>query len=282
MYPYPIIFGMGLYEIMLTIGMLLALFLGDRMGIKRGFSVKLQKLLIINAVASIFIGIGGAVVFQAFYDFMETGVFKIDQSTGMTFYGGLIFAVIAFLLIWFFGGKAIGIGDEVKEKFKDMADIAACLIPMAHGFGRLGCLFGSCCYGAKTDAWYGVNMLMRRYYNAAGELVEVWERRVPTQLFEAIFLFVLAGIIFWLYFKRTDEKRFPLLPVYAGVYGVWRFCFEFVRQDDRGATIIPFLSPSQLVAILMILIAAAYLVLWYLYVKKPKLKANETTSESIE
>jgi prolipoprotein diacylglyceryltransferase len=66
------------------------------------------------------------------------------------------------------------------------------------------------------------------------------------------------------------------------VYGVWRFCFEFARQDDRGATIIPFLSPSQLVAILMILIAAAYLVLWYLYVKKPKLKANETTSESIE
>ncbi len=270
MYPYPIIFGMGLYELLLTAGMLIVLFSADKMGIKRGFSVKLQKLLIINALLSIVIGIGGAVVFQAFYDFMATGNFKIDQTTGMTFYGGLIFGVIAFLLIWFYGGKAIGIGEEVKKKFKDIADIAACLIPLAHGLGRLGCLFAGCCHGAETDAWYGVDMLMQRYYNSAGELVEVWKKFVPTQLFEAIFLFALSAVIFWLYFKRKDEKRIPLLPIYAIAYGVWRFLFEFVRGDDRGATIIPFLSPSQLVAIIMIALGTAYFLLWHFKVKKAK------------
>ena len=69
MYPYPIIFGMALYEILIAGGMILVLLLADKMGIKRGFSVKLQKLVIINAVASIVIGFVGAVLFQAFYNF---------------------------------------------------------------------------------------------------------------------------------------------------------------------------------------------------------------------
>ena len=280
MYPYPIIFGMGLYELFLTAGMLIVLFCADKMGIKRGFSVKLQKLVIINAVLSIVIGIGGAVVFQAFYNFMATGIFKIDQSTGMTFYGGLIFGVATFLLVWFFGGKAIGVGEEVKVRFKDIADIAACLIPLAHGLGRLGCLCAGCCHGGETDAWYGVNMLVQRYYNSAGELVEVWKKFVPTQLFEAIFLFALSAVIFWLYFKRKDEKRIPLLPVYAILYGIWRFCFEFVRGDDRGATIIPFLSPSQLVAVVMIALGTAYFLLWYFKVKKAQ--TADVARESID
>ena len=91
MYPYPIIFGMALYEILIAGGMILVLLLADKMGIKRGFSVKLQKLVIINAVASIVIGFVGAVLFQAFYNFKESGTFVINQNTGMTFYGGLIF-----------------------------------------------------------------------------------------------------------------------------------------------------------------------------------------------
>ncbi len=285
MYPYPIIFGMGLYELLLTAGMLIVLFSADRMGIKRGFSVKLQKLLIVNGVVSVCVGLFGAVLFQAFYDFMATGKFKIDQQTGMTFYGGLIFGVGTFLLVWFFGGKKIGVGEEAKKKFKDIADIASCLIPLAHGFGRLGCLFAGCCHGAETDAWYGVNMLAGRYYNGAGELIEVWTKYVPTQLFEAIFLFMLSGVLFWLYFKRKDEKRIPLLPIYATAYGIWRFCLEFARADDRGATIIPFLSPSQLVAILMIAAATVYFFVWYkgkLISQKTQLNVKENAEDSAE
>ena len=271
MYPYAVVFGMGFYEILLTTGMLIVLFSADKMGIKRGFSVKLQKLLIINGVASIFIGLFGAVFFQAFYDFMATGVFKINQTTGMTFYGGLIFGVIAFLLIWFLGGKALGIGAEVNEKFKDIADMAACLIPVAHGFGRLGCFFAGCCHGAETDAWYGVKM-----YTETG-----WKTVVPLQLFEAIFLFVLAGLMIYLYVKRTGEKRIPLLPMYAAGYGVWRFCLEFARGDDRGATIIPFLSPSQLVAAIMILAAAAYFISWRMQMKQIQ-NQNNQESENVK
>jgi prolipoprotein diacylglyceryltransferase len=37
------------------------------------------------------------------------------------------------------------------------------------------------------------------------------------------------------------------------LYGAWRFIIEFFRGDDRGATVVSFLTPSQLIAILMIL-----------------------------
>ncbi len=258
MYPYRIVFGMTLYDICLIVAIVLSLFLVDRMGIMRGFSMKLQKTLIFCFVLAIALGFCGAILFQSFYNFLSTGVFEL---TGMTFYGGLIFGVIAFVGSWFLIGKKTCQSDEPSKKFGSMADIAACIIPLAHGIGRIGCLTAGCCHGAATDAWYGVNML-----TATG-----WQKVVPIQLFEALFLFALSGVLFWLFFGKfgkENKNRFPLLPVYAVVYGFWRFFIEFARGDERGATVVPFLSPSQLIAILMIAAGVAYFLFWYFKRKK--------------
>ena len=55
MYPYPILFGMTLYEIFIIIGvigvMLVFRFLGDRYK----FSAKLQNLVLFNTIAAIII-----------------------------------------------------------------------------------------------------------------------------------------------------------------------------------------------------------------------------------
>jgi prolipoprotein diacylglyceryltransferase len=37
------------------------------------------------------------------------------------------------------------------------------------------------------------------------------------------------------------------------LYGVWRFVIEYFRTDDRGSTLVDFLSPSQFIAVLMVL-----------------------------
>ncbi|MBQ7375811.1 MAG: prolipoprotein diacylglyceryl transferase, partial [Clostridia bacterium] len=37
------------------------------------------------------------------------------------------------------------------------------------------------------------------------------------------------------------------------IYGVWRFVIEYFRSDDRGSTLVSFLSPSQFIAVLMII-----------------------------
>ena len=167
------IFGMTFYEIFICIGMLLALILADKMGVKKGFSVALQKTLIIGALIAVISGFAGAIIFQAFYNFMYNGVFVINKSTGMTFYGGLIFGIISYLLVWFFLGKKMTKSDEPIRRFGAVADIAACVLPMAHGFGRLGCLFVGCCHGYPTDAWYGI------YMGHEGSQVKY----VPVQLF---------------------------------------------------------------------------------------------------
>lgn len=262
MYPYAVIFGMGFYEIFLIIAMLSALFVADRLGIRRGFSVKLQKLVIVAAVVAIAFGLLGAALFQAFYDWIKTGVFKAFDA-GVTFYGGFIFGVASFLGVWFGGAKLLKIGDEARKRFADMADIAACVVPMGHGFGRIGCFFAGCCYGMPTDAWYGVTM--------NGQKV------VPLQLFEAIFLFALSLAMYCLFFFRTEKKRVPLLPIYGAVYGVWRFFIEFFRDDDRGMTVVEWLTPSQLVAILLVIGSIVYFIIWYTAKKKAKQNTTPNT-----
>ena len=256
MYPYPLFLNVNLYTICLSIAIVVALLLCDHLTQKRGFSIALQKLVIVNILLSIVLGLGSAVLFQAFYDFLKTGVFKLANDTGMTFLGGLIGGTVVYLLVWFFGGKLFLKGEnqgEEKRKFKDMLNIAACCIPLAHAIGRLGCFFAGCCHGKETDAWFGVKMLTE----------QGWKSVVPVQLYESIFLFALAGVLLWLLLK--NKTKLPLMPIYCGFYGIWRFFIEYARADDRGSSFISFLSPSQLTSIFLIILAIVYL---YTFFKK--------------
>lgn len=213
--------GIGLYEVCIMVGMLVALFTADKLATRRGFSVGLQKQLILCALAGILSGFFGAVLFQGFYDFLDTGKFSLKE--GMTFYGGILVGVPVFLAVWFFGSKPFKLDKEAREKFPILADIGAGLLPLAHGFGRIGCFFAGCCHGQETDAWYGVMM----------HGVKV----VPVQLYEAIFLFLLAGGILTVYFLREKGKikwEIPLLPIYMAVYGIWRFLYRIcARRRSR-------------------------------------------------
>lgn len=278
MYPYPILFGtMGIYDIMLVVGIVTCMLAADRMGIMRKFSIKLQKVLIVSFMAAILLGLFGTVFFQAIYNWIESGEFIINKETGMTFYGGLIFGVGAFLAVWFGLGKLWCKDDEPKKKFGSIADMAACLIPYAHGLGRIGCLTAGCCHGGLTDKWYGVPHYNVMVDGAFYETAKV----VPVQLFEALFLFALSAVMcyfFFVKFGKENKGRFPLLPIYAIAYGVWRFFIEYIRSDERGATIISALSPSQLIAILTILAGIAYLCVWY-FTRKKSATAEENRKE---
>ena len=74
-------------------------------------------------------------------------------------------------------------------------------------------------------------------------------KMVPVQLYEAIFLFALFA--FFVY--RLLKNKSCNLPLYMSLYGVWRFFIEFFRKDYRGSTVVDFLSPSQFIAILMVI-----------------------------
>ncbi len=269
MYPGELFLGIHAYELCLVVGMVAAIFLADRMAIKAEFSIPLQRQLVISAVTAILFGLLGAALFQSFYDFLETGEFSLNA--GLTFYGGLIVGVGVFLLMWFVLTKPLKLSEEAKKQFPCVANIAAALIPMAHGFGRIGCLLSGCCHGGLTDAWYGVP-----HYNVyIGDVCYEKANVVPIQLFEGIFLFVLAGVFFWLYMRSAKQgknrRQTPLLPMYMIGYGIWRFVIEFFRADQRGKTVVPFLTPSQLIAVLLVGGGIIYLFAWYFSRKRGKI-----------
>ncbi len=280
MYPHEIFLGIHAYELCLMIGMVAALFLADKMAVRAGFSIPLQRQLVISGVTAILFGLLGAALFQAFYNFLETGTFEI--ASGLTFYGGLLLGSGVFLLMWFGLTKPLKLYDEAKKQFPCIANIAALLIPMAHGFGRIGCLLDGCCYGKITDAWYGVP----HYDVCIGDVCYKKVNVVPIQLFEAVFLFALAGVLLWLYLrgaKRGESRRqMPLLPVYMIGYGVWRFVIEYFRADERGKTVVSFLTPSQLTAVLLVIGGVVYLLAWYFTRKRGKITetcSSETNKE---
>lgn len=83
---------------------------------------------------------------------------------------------------------------------------------------------------------------------------------IPTQLYESLFLFLLFGVLTFLYFKRYNFTY----VVYLIAYGAWRIFIEFFRADHRGE-IIPGsgISPSQFQSILFILGGIAMLIVMF-------------------
>jgi prolipoprotein diacylglyceryltransferase len=92
-----------------------------------------------------------------------------------------------------------------------------------------------------------------------GDGVLEYAKLVPTQLFEAVFL----ALLFFYIVLRVKDKQTYCLQIYMCVYGVWRFIIEYMRNDYRGTTVIESVTPSQLIAILMVLGGAALMYLQY-------------------
>ena len=247
MYTKQILPGIDLYLVCLCLAILSALFIFRVMADKEKLSAKLQNLCLYIAVGAIFFGYISAVFFQALYNIKKNGGFVINTSTGATFYGGLIGGAALFLLLYFTIGKRMfPESREHVRSFFQVADIAACSIALAHAIGRVGCLMAGCCHGKRTNAWFGIYM-DTGVRSLTGEVV--LQKVVPTQLFETIFLLV---VLFYL-ISRIREKQTYCLQLYMCIYGVWRFIIEYMRDDYRGTTLVDSLTPSQLIAVLMVL-----------------------------
>ena len=236
MYPKEILFGMDLYSILIAVGVIICMVFIRLQADWRGLRARLQNLYLFNTIAAVVLGYGCAVLLQAFYNFMAKGKFEITDSTGSTFYGGLIGGTALFIILYFVAGHFLFKDKYHYPHLRTASDMAPACITVAHGFGRLGCLMAGCCYGARCDAWYGIEMQHLGY------------KVVPVQLFEALYLFALSAIFLFLFKKG---KKY-LMPGYMMAYAVWRFIAETMRDDDRGATVVDFLTPSQFISVLLL------------------------------
>lgn len=213
---------------------------------------KTNKLLIFFAIA-----LGAtylfAYVFDAFFHYLETGVF----FGGVTYIAGFLGGLITFSLLLKF---------IEKMSFKEVINILNIIIPgviLAHAIGRVGCFSVGCCYGKPTDSIFGVV-----FPEGTNAYIEGMRGKLhPTQLYETFFL---LGLFFVLKIKQIKNYR---LSIYLMSYGVFRFILEvFFRADSRG--VLFGLAPSVILSIVMFLMGISLLI-YDLYFKKKKEEVND-------
>ena len=124
-------------------------------------------------------------------------------------------------------------------------DIAAPLLALGQGFGRIGCIFGKCCYGVevtnKALHWFPV-------------AIEVYgEYHYATNFYEAVFNFALFfGLTVLL--RKLKITGLPTCAYLVG-YGLVRFVLETFRADEQTLYLGNY-PVSKLVSIICILVGA--------------------------
>lgn len=246
------VYGPTLYGVMIAIGLLACFYVIFKYGKILNVNPDFTDFIFYDGIASIIVGFGFAALFQAFYNFIETGVFEFG---GITFLGGLIGGAACFLILYFIFRK------KYNTRLCEVITYLPCGILIAHGFGRIGCLFAGCCHGTYLGQDYVVGGIWMKGTVNNGSL---WGYYVPTQLYEALFLFVMFAIISILVLKYKYQHG---LSLYVLTYGIFRFLIEFLRADHRG-DFIGNISPSQFWSLLMIPLAFGVYFLQKYFLKK--------------
>ena len=233
MLPDPIFLNVYMYGIMVAVGILCTFIVLYTYSKIKKVDPNFTDFVFYIGVAAIVIGFGSAALFQAVYDFIENPSegFKIGGS--ITFIGGLIGGVLSFVGLYMIFRR------KYTTRLYQVVSIYPCCIIIAHAFGRVGCFFAGCCYGKPTDSFLGVVFPAREYLGPCH----------PTQLYEAVFLFILFAVCSFLVLKLDFKHN---LSLYLIAYGIFRFFIEYLRNDYRGS-FVKFLTPSQFWSVLMVI-----------------------------
>ena len=240
-------FTIPLYGPVFFVGFVIAFLIALKMAPKYG--VGREDLLFCTVYAAIGLVVGAKVLY--FISKLPNIIIKFDVYVnllkadwmsalnyafgGLVFYGGLIGAVI--------GGYRYCY--HFKLPFVPYVDIYAPLIPLIHGFGRIACFLGGCCYGIEYHGFGSIQFPVNEF---VPELDDV--PRFPVQLLEAGMNFIFSGILFLL-IKKKKFKPGQAMGVYLIYYTIARFLLELLRGDKtRGVW--GFFSTSQIISFLLL------------------------------
>lgn len=228
MYPY-MYFVLPSYVVLAFIGVFFAtLILYFRL---RKFTIEFSDYMKLFPICGIAAFVGARTLFiltqftELFQTFSLHALLALVYQGGLVYYGGLFSAL--------FGIRIYTIKTK-KYKLDDLYNLVAPAIPLFHGFGRIGCFMSGCCYGRELDNVWNL-----------GSYIQF--TRIPTQLIEAVFEFLLFAVLLF-----VEKKAKNLLGIYLVSYGSFRFIIEFYRGDAiRG--IYCGLSTAQWISIIVLI-----------------------------
>ncbi len=129
------------------------------------------------------------------------------QFQGLTSFGGLIFAIVAFG-IW---------AKRERIPIQRVFDLVAPAYLVGHMIGRLGCLFNGCCYGGVCDP----NFILATHF------VGRPDAHHPAQVYDAFFNLLALGGFYLL--ERRGMRMGQVAAFALGAHGLSRFVYEFWR-----------------------------------------------------
>lgn len=207
---------------------------------------KINRKIAFDLVLIIMItGFLGARLTHIFYEefnFYKTFPLEVLKfwNGGFVYFGGLIASLAG---CWFYLNKT-------KENFFKWADFMTPYVSLAYAFGRMGCFFQGCCYGAFCELPWAIR------------------DRHPTQLYMVTAELILLGLVFM--FKKFQPKFFEqsgfFFLAWLTGHSACRFVIEFYRDDDRGL-MINNLSFSQLISLFIFMTSIGLILKKFFYKK---------------
>ncbi len=223
--------------------------------------IKLEREVYESAIFYVMLGVilGGRIGYILFYNFLyyishPLHIFAVWEG-GMSFHGGALGVIVAGLLFC----------RKYKYSFFSLADPAIPLVAIGLALGRLGNFINGELYGKPT------NLPWAMIFPESDGVP-----RHPTQVYEMILEGVLLAIISQIMLRKV-KKTGIVFWSFIGLYGVFRFLIEFVREPDsldfyaKFGFIFGFMPIGQFLSLLMIL--AALIGVYLLYRKKERIES---------
>jgi phosphatidylglycerol:prolipoprotein diacylglycerol transferase len=240
-------FTLHTYGFLLAVAFLLGLWVASRQAKRAGLDAgKITDMAVWVLIA----GLVGAKLLLVgvewrYFARNPRDAFSIFQSGGV-FYGGLGAGV---LVAWLLARRN-------RLPAWRTADVLAPGVAIGQAVGRLGCFAAGCCWGKATQVPWAVTYTDVYAARAVGTPMDMSVH--PSQLYESLGAFLIFFFLLWLAPRKGFHGQVTL--AYVALYSVVRFGLEFLRGDpDRGAWLGRALSTSQVIAIVLLLVAAVLL-----------------------
>ena len=202
------------YPAMLYVGVLAGVFFGAHVARSSGMSADRFAIAVVILLVPALAGS------RLYFVLSRWDVYRCDPARiwrrnegGMSMYGGFILAVPLSIPLL----RSLGL------PFGSFWDAGVLTILLGMAFTRIGCFLNGCCSGRPSDAWFAVLLPDHR---------GILQRRMPTQLIEMVFAFMLFGAALTL----RDYAPFSgaLFCFVVVAYGLGRWYLETLRDDETG------------------------------------------------
>ena len=221
------------YGLMVGLGFFFALILACQLCKERGLPADYPYSLIWWIFP---LSIIGARIYYAIFEGMtDLGQILRIWDGGLAIYGGIIGGLIGLIICSLLH----------KHSILKTTDVIVPVLALGQAFGRIGCIFGNCCYGVevtnKALQWFPISIFVHGEYHYA------------TNFYEAIFDFILF-IVLTILLRKVSIKGINTFAYLVG-YGLVRFILETFR-DNAQTLFIGDMPVSQLVSVGCVLIGA--------------------------